>query len=216
MSRRNACLSCAARWALVLTIFAVSTCPAWGDLPNVTRIEEDWELVIAAPSPNSDAPQITCTVSPLRDVDSFHATFIVNNHDVPTFAAGGLQMQAWNGKTLLASKRAPNQAVLATPGETIRWTQVMRLTDDGLQFQVVNGSSTTWGNFGNDWTLQTTVDAGLANLNGYSPDISAQQSGVSYAGNRVQSLTLKRVRAYSANGLLGTDIKPRVVHSLDQ
>jgi hypothetical protein len=140
----------------------------------------------------------------------------VNNHDVPTFTAGGLQTQVWDGKTLLASKRAPNQAVLTTPGETVRWTQVMRLSSEGLIFEVINGTSTTWGNFGNDGTLKAALVVPLGDLNGYSPNVSVEHSGVSYAGNRVQSLVLKRVRAFSASELLGEDNNPRVVHTLGQ
>jgi hypothetical protein len=190
---------------------------AWGQQSAaITQIEEDWELVIGAPSANSDAPQVTCVISPAENVNGLYATFMVNHHDTPTFTAGGLQIQAWNGETLLATKRSPDQAVLNTPGETIRWTQVMRVTPDGLVFEVVNGPSTTWGAFGAEGSLAVTVPNAPANLNGYSAAVSAEHSGVSFAGNRVQSLVLKRVRAYAGSELLGTDANPRVVHSLSE
>jgi hypothetical protein len=208
--------SWAVRGPLVLLLAAVLGSAALADSPNVVRIEEDWELVIGTPSPNSDAPQVTSAVSPLGNVESLHATFVVNNHDVPTFTAGGLQLQVWDGKTLLVSRRFPNQAVLTTPGETIRWTQAMELKDGGLTFEIVGGTSTTWGAFGDEGTLKTSVPTNLANLNGYSPDVSVQNSGVSYAANRVPSLVLKKVRAVLSTGETVEDAQPRVVHSLNQ
>ncbi|MBN1393884.1 MAG: hypothetical protein JW959_02550 [Pirellulales bacterium] len=203
------CLAAAAILAAVASI-------ALAEEPQITRIEEDWELVIGEPSPDSDAPQVTCAISPMSGMDSHSATFVVNHHDVPAFAAGGLQLQAWNGEELLASQLAPNQAVLATPGETIRWTQVMQKTDDGLEYQVINGSSTTWGEFGGEGSIKLAVSAPIADLNAYSPANSVEHSGVSYAGHRVQSLVLKKIRAYTDEGLLAEDADPRVVHSSDE
>ncbi len=202
--------------AVAVVLVAVLAGPAFTETPNVTRVEEDWEMVVGTPSSNSDAPQVTCLISPVGNVDSFHATFVVNHHDVPTYTAGGLQLQSWNGETLLASKRFPNQAVLSLPGETIRWTQTMTLGEEGLVFEVVGGTSSTWGNFGGEGTLKLITSSSLANLNGYSPDVSVKQSGVSYAANRVQSLVLKRVRAYGDSGLLAEDANPRIVHSLNE
>jgi hypothetical protein len=173
-------------------------------------------MVVGVPSATSDAPQVTCVISPVGNVASLHSAFVVNNHDVPTFVAGGLELQAWNDTALVGSQRFPNQAVLTTVGETIRWTQVMRLSEGKLIFEVVGGTSTTWGDFGGEGTLKVMVDTTLTDLNGYSPDISVEHSGVSYAANRVQSLVLKRVRVYTDAGLLTEDTNPRVVHALSE
>ncbi len=202
----------AVRWLAAAAILAATASTAWAEERSIVRIEEDWELVIGEPSPNSDAPQVICAISPLSDMNSYSATFVVNYHENPAFAAGGLQLQAWNGENLLASRRAPNQAVLATPGEVIRWTQVMKKTADGVEFEVLNGSSTTWGSFGGEGTLKLPIAAPIPDLNGYSLENSVKHSGVGYAGNRVQSLVLKRVRAYTDEGLLAEDANPRVVH----
>jgi hypothetical protein len=189
---------------------------AFADAPAVVRIEEDWELAIGTPSPESDAPQVVCLISPFADTKSYHATFVVNYHENPSYAAGGLQLQTWNGKAPLQSKRAPNQAVLSTTGETIRWTQVMRRTSDGLIFEVLGGSSTTWGAFGNDGSLQAAVGSSPIDLSGYSPALSVKESGVSYGGNRVRSLVLKRIRVYGSSGLLAEDDNPRTVYGTAQ
>ncbi len=204
---------CAVRWVAAAAFLAAMTSAARAEEPSITRIEEDWELVIGEPSPESDAPQVTCAMSPLGDMDSYNATFVVNHHEVPDFEEGGLQLQGWNDEQLLDSKRAPNQAELATPGEVIRWTQAMWINPDGVKFEVLGGSSTTWGNFGADGTLKLNLPASIGNLNAYDPDLSVEHSGVSYAGNRVQSLVLKRVRAYTDEGLLAEDDNPRTVHS---
>ena len=217
MNRISLCLrSWAVCGPLVLALAAVLGSAALADSPSVVRIEEDWELVIGTPSANSDAPQVTSAISPLGNVESLHATFVVNNHDVPTFTAGGLQLQVWDGKTSVVSRRFPNQAVLTAPGETIRWTQAMELKDGGLTFEVVGGTSTTWGAFGGEGTLKTSVPTNIENLNGYSPDVSVESSGVTYAANRVQSLVLKKVRKVLSTGETVEDVQPRVVHSTDQ
>ncbi len=203
------CIACS------LAIMASGLMPlvCWAQSPDVVRVEEDWELVIGVPSPDADAPQVACLISPVGNVDAQYATFIVNHHDVPSFTAGGLQLQAWEGSNLVASKRHPDQAVLTTPGEVITWTQAMSRDTEGLTFDVINGVSTTWGPFGNDGTLKIIVPTALQNLNGYDPAVSVQHSGISYAANRVQSLVLKRVRTYSSTGLIAEDANPRVVHS---
>jgi hypothetical protein len=199
--------SWAVRGSLVFVLAAV-----WGSaaLADVVRVEEDWELVIDEPSPNSDAPQVTSVISPLGNIESLHATFVVNNHDLPIFTAGGLQLQVWDGETSVESRHSPNQAVLTTPGETICWTQAMELSEDHKQltFEVVGGTSTTWGAFGDVGTLKTIVPTSLANLDGYSPDVSVENSGVSYAANRVQSLKLKEVRKKLSTDEWVTDPDP--------
>lgn len=217
MSRHNIYIrSWAIAWPLAILLSVSLAGVSWAQTPTVIQVQEDWELVIGTPSQTSDAPQVTCLISPVGNADSLHATFVVNHHDMPAFTAGGLQLQAWNGEEILASVRYPDQAVLNTPGETIRWTQVMKVGTEGLSFEVVNGTSTTWGAFGGQGTLKTIVSTTLENLNGYDPEVSVKNSGVSYAANRVQSLVLKRVRAYSATGLIGEDSNPRVVHSLNE
>jgi hypothetical protein len=203
-------------WSLVLIVSFLLVGASWAQTTDIMEIQESWELVVGTPSIASDAPQITCAMAPVGNIESVYATFMVNHQAEPSYTAGGLELQVWNGKTLLASKRFPNQAVLATPGETIRWTQVMRITNEGLVIEVINGTSTTWGAFGGDGTLKIIVPTTLTNLNGYNPAVSTERSDVSYAANRVSSLAMKSVRAYGATGLIAEDNTTRVVHSLAQ
>ena len=96
-------------WGVVLplsvVVLALSIHPCWAQTPNVTRIEEDWELVVGVPSSTSDAPQVTCVTSPAGNLDSLYATFMINHHDAPEFAEGGLELQVWSGESLLASNQ---------------------------------------------------------------------------------------------------------------
>jgi hypothetical protein len=111
---------------------------------------------------------------------------------VPDYAPGGLQVQAWADEQLLDHESADDASPLAYGEEVVRWIQ--RLTLDGtmLNFQILNGESETWGGFGGD-DLSLNVETSLDNLNSYRPGVSLTESQVSYAENRVQSLTLTKL-----------------------
>lgn len=180
--------------------------------PSLVQVEEDWELVVAAPDPGSAGPQVTCTISAGPDLAGVYGTFEINHRSLPSFQPGGMQVQTWNGEQPLGQSPSPTSSVMATSGETVRWTQVMRVGEGRIVFEVINGSSSTWGSFGGQGYLKLAVPTGLANLNAYSPEVSVRHSGVGFAGNRVQSLVLKRVRYQLSNGMVVEDGTPRVVH----
>jgi len=75
----------------------------------------------------------------------------------------------------------------------------------------VDGTSATWGKFGHQGYLQVSVDTGVTNLNGYDPQVSVDNSGASYGGNRVGKLVLKESRWYTSNGLVRKSAAPRIV-----
>jgi hypothetical protein len=180
---------------------------------SVEKIEEDWELVISDPDPDLAAPQTTCTIAPAGNLEGLHATLELNVRSQPEFAPGGVQLQLWNGEELLATRTYVNYSALATPNETIRWTQkVRRANNEDLIFEVVQGESATWGDFGGQGYLRAEVDGSLLNLDTYNPDVSAANSGVGFASNRVQSLVLKEVRVTMTDGTVNVDATPRVVH----
>ncbi|OHB83394.1 MAG: hypothetical protein A2V98_12490 [Planctomycetes bacterium RBG_16_64_12] len=196
--------------ALLLVLAWASTTKA-DSSSRIVRVEEDWELVVATPDPDSDGPQVACVISPVGDLDSVHAAFELNNQSLPSFVPGGLQLQIWSGEMPLSQRKFPNEAVMAQPGETVRWTQSMKLTDEGLVFEITNGSSSTWGTFGGQGYLKAAVATTLTDLNGYHPEVSVQNSGVSYAANRVESLVLRRVRAVTSTGEVLEDTSARTV-----
>jgi hypothetical protein len=178
----------------------------------IVLVEEDWELRIRQPDPSTEAPQITCVVSPVCHARGVHAAFELNHRTQPDYVAGGMQLQVWNGEAIVSHQKAPSNELLRHTDETIRWTQKMQIADGKLVFEVVNGSSTTWGTFGGQGYLKLSVDTSLSSLNHYSPAVSAYHSGIGYAANRVAELVLKEVRLYSAEGLLGTWTTPITVH----
>jgi hypothetical protein len=180
----------------------------------ITRVEEDWEFVVHQPDLDTDAPQVTTVISPFGHLESLHAAFEFNHRSQPEFVPGGAQVQVWNGEEALGNKGSSFTSKLSHAGETVSWTQVMKLEDGQVQFKVASGNSTSWGTFGNWPWLRVSVDTSLTTLAGYSSSVSVDNSGVSYAGNRVTSLTLKRVRRYLANNeLLDEVTTPVVVHS---
>lgn len=191
---------------------AVREAPGQNEV-QIDRVEEDWEMVVGNPDAALDAPQITCTYSPTGNLDGIHAAIELNHRSQPSFAQGGLQIQVWNGESLVVARSYVNNAPLSTDGETVRWTQTLDLHGGNLIFEVINGTSTTWGAFGGQGYLKATIHGvSLTNLNGYHPDVSVANSGVGYASNRVQSLVLKEVRLITSTGDVLTDSTPRVVH----
>ena len=178
---------------------------------SVVKIEEDWELVLSEPDPDNNAPQVTTCISPTANQNSLYAAFELNFGSQPSFVAGGMQLQLWNGEQLLFSKRHTETGKLSNPGEAVRWTQRMQLTGSLLTFAVVDGTSTTWSTFGQQAALSKTISTSLADLSGYNPSASVSGSGVGFASNRVSSLVLKKVRVYLSNGSMTEDATPRTV-----
>jgi hypothetical protein len=174
-------------------------------------IQEDWQLVIGVPDPVAVGPQITTVMSPdATDKTAPFAAFDMNYLEYPAFFAGGMQVQVWsNDKIITAASQGGG--LLNTPGEEVTWTQSMWLSGGRIGYDVDNGQSTTWGQFGQGANLRVGFDTQLDSLAKYDPADSAKRSGASWESNRVQSLTLVRVRYYSNGVLISTDNTPRVV-----
>jgi hypothetical protein len=206
----------ARRLLRILTVLVLVTWAATAvaqPATDVVRVEQDWELVLATPNPSSDAPQVTCVISPLGNVEGIHAAFELNQRTMPGYVSGGMQLQLWDGEVPLSELTPYYEGMLATPGEVVSWTQAMYLGDGRLTFEIINGHSTTWGNFGWSGLFKVGVASNLSNLDNYKSDVSAANSGAGYAVNRVQSLTLKRVRYYTSNQAVVEDAQARVIHS---
>jgi hypothetical protein len=205
-----------ARRCLVVLLAAV-VLGAWASVawaqsvPYVIRVEEDWELVVGDPDANTNAPQVSCVVAPVGNVDGHYATLSLNHQSLPDFVAGGIQLQVWSNETPVEWRKFPDDSLINTPSETIRWTQTMELAGGQLTFEVVSGTSTTWGVFGGQGYLKASVATTLENLNAYNPAVSVENSGVSFAANRVQSLVLRRVRLVMSNGEVLEDNTARTV-----
>ena len=180
--------------------------------PPVVAVEEAWELQILKPDTSTNGPQITCVISPVDNTQHLYAAFELNHRTQPEYVAGGMRLQVWRWEYPVSQQKAPADELLHHEAETVRWTQRMELTDGRLCFEVIHGTSTTWGNFGGQGYLKLSTVTLLDDLNGYSPQVSADASGIGYAANRVAELVIKRVRLYSAEGLIGTSTESVVVH----
>jgi hypothetical protein len=193
----------------------VLSLPAAGSDP-VVRIEEDWELQVKIPNNDVTAPQIITAWSPLGDLSGVHATFEINHIASVAFSPGGLHLSTWCGDTHLAVAHAGNFASMYTDGEVVRWTQAMEVQEGQLIFEIRNGTSQTWSSFSEADSLRLSLSTTLVDLDNYNPTVSIAKSEVSYAGNRVQSLQMRRVRFIHASGQTDTENAQRYVHKLDE
>jgi hypothetical protein len=155
-------------------------------------VEEHWELQVSQPDVDRSAPQTTMVMSPTAELDGVHFIFTLNHSTVPEYAAGGVQVQLWDGEELLESHATHDGDALDHSDETITWVQRVSLEDGHLSFRVVNGQSESWGSFGGD-SLSLNVATSLTALNSYRPGVSITESQVGYAENRVVSLVLTKL-----------------------
>ncbi len=202
-------------WRVLLAAFlAISLSPAWAETPtDVSRVEEDWELVVGEPSVDDTSPQIISFISPTERIDAECAVLELNHSTQPAYLDGGVQFQRWFGDFERIWRTPHTQNRLATPGEKVKYTMVMKIENSVLTFGVRNGTSQTWGTFGGtseQWN--SSVASPYANLDAYRPAISTKYSRVGYARNRVQKFSLKEVRYYRGNDLLQKDTAEKVVH----
>lgn len=177
-------------------------------------IEEDWELVVASPDVVGVGPQITTVMSPTGDLSDPFVAYDMNYREYPTFSAGGMQIQVWSKKKVVATS-SQGSSQFQTANETITWTQRMHLTSGSIRYSVKNGQSTTWGSFGDSdaTNFRVTYDTDLTSMAGYNPADTVKNSGVSFQSDRVTSLKLVRVRYYSNGNLYYTDTTSRTLVS---
>jgi hypothetical protein len=170
-----------------------SAAPALADSPKVIQIEEQWELVVGEPDTGLSAPQATMVMSPTGNLDSTYFLFTLNCRNLPDYQPGGVQVQHWEGDSVVDSGTGSVAGPLSQSGDTVSWTQRVTLNNGTLTFEVVDGSSDSWGHFGNEASLKLTSETSLQSLNSYKPAISLTESQIGYADNRVKSLTLKKL-----------------------
>jgi hypothetical protein len=206
------CKANALLWSMLFILIISVGVNCYAQDQQIVRVEEDWRMVVGDPDPENVAPQVTLVISPSGDVNSLFAAFTMNHRGMPEFSSGGLQLQVWDGETSLQTRNFPNASVLSQAGETVTWTQSMELKDGLLTFEVLNGDSLTWGEFGGQSYLKVNVNSSIQNLNNYTPSVSVQNSGIGFASNRVQSLVLVRVRRIISTGQILEDNTPRTVH----
>jgi len=166
--------------------------PALAESSRVISVEEHWELKLSQPDAERSAPQTTMVMSPVGDVAGVHFLFTLNHHAVPNYQAGGMQVQLWDGGELSQEKVGQQSGPLQNADETVHWVQRISLENGNLKFDISNGHSESWGEFGGD-ALTVSTRTTPTGLNTYRPGVSLSESQVSYAENRVASLTLTKL-----------------------
>jgi hypothetical protein len=206
------------RWwivALVVCIIALLSGRAMADEPQIVRVEEDWVLEVANPEAEQSAPQIITAMSSTNQLADVHALFEMNHRTLPSYYNGGMALQLWSGDTNLDVRVHPNTSLMSQPNETVYYTVRMQLVGGKVEFEVRNGSSSTWNNFGiYDW-FKVSAPTTQTQLSLYSPQVSVDNSRVSFAKHRVKRFGILRVRYYTHGGeLVSTDSTERMVHVL--
>ena len=182
--------------------------------PNAApdRVEEDWQLVLDTPDPNTNCPQVLTSMAPTGVDTDPNIVFKVNYRDQPNYQSGGLSAQVWQSKQFV-SNSDQGSAQCNTTSETITWSQRMSLSGGNLNFKVFSGNSTTWGQFGvNDTDLAVSTTSSTGDLSGYSPTNSVTKAGATYGADRVNTMTLLQVRYYQGSTLLSADTTARQVN----
>ena len=123
-----------------------------------------------------------------------------------------MQLQRWWGCENFADVVAPgNSGVLQTQGEVISFTMSMEVQASTLTFGISNGSSQTWGSFGDGQSMTLSVQFDGNNLNSYDSSQSLSNSYVGAGSNRVQQVIRTAVRYYSNGVLTNTDTTQQVL-----
>ncbi|MCA9232240.1 MAG: hypothetical protein KDA57_16450 [Planctomycetales bacterium] len=208
------------RCSLALTL-AIGCTLFFSDIPSfaldVLRIEEHWELSVGGPDEARCAPQVSMVMAPTSNLNSDYFVFSLNHWSYPEFSPGGLEVQQWDGEQWVSSHHGTNFSLLQSDGEIVTWIQRLELTGSLLSFEIVDGHSQTWGQFGGQGHLRVVAPTELTCLNDYRPSVSFDGSGIGYAGNRVSSLTLRKLVWVTSDGVehelaapidIDTDIDP--------
>jgi hypothetical protein len=192
---------CPGRYATaLLTLCSCLSSPtALADNNDVVQIEEHWELEVGGPDAGRSAPQVTMIMSPVDNLNGDFFALALNHWSFPDFEEGGYQLQRWHGEQCEEAAHGARTNPIEQDGEIITWVQRISVNEGVLKFQVLDGHSESWNQFGGEGFMITTP-TNLNRLNGYRPGISIEQSGIGYAGNRVSSLVLQKLRWKTADG----------------
>ena len=211
MNSVSAFCACGLRRSILFAIVFATVSVSASSADDVVRVEEDWELVLDTPSGVANSPQLETVMSPFPTAQPVFGRITWNYRESPYYASGGLEMQAWNGESLVLQKRF-NGSSLSTVGETISWTQRMEADGCRLSWRIQNGQSTTWGAFGG-YYMEIDGQTIIPTLNGYSSETSVQHALITYGVNRVIRLQITRVRLYGEDDVLvSTDNTPKVIY----
>lgn len=184
------------------------------EAPPIIKVEEDWEFVVGDPDPNLDCPQIVTVFGPTDANFGTHVVFELNHGTMPSFGEGGMQLQVWWNEWLIGYKRQRAPAELSSIGEVVRYTTVTQLAENNLMMYIKDGTSISWGEFGEVGSLFIKLYTLRDDLNPYDHNNSIRHSRVTFGANRVNRFRRRAIRFYSADGLYAESTTSRYVHRL--
>jgi hypothetical protein len=122
-------------------------------------------------------------------------------------------VQIWNGDQMLSADPGKGTEQCNTSGESISWTQTMKLSSGKVSLAIDSGKSTTWGKFGqgNQLSVSGSFTTSLTSFANHSPATSVANSGVPWQRNCVTSMKLVKVRYYLGGKLVATDSTVRTI-----
>lgn len=174
----------------------------------VTKVCESWEVTVGQPNTVRNAPQVTMIMSPHPDLENDYFSFLLNFRCEPDYSPGGMQLLHLKGTEVVDHRDGPCDEMLHHDSETVSWRQSLSIENGALQFDVDEGDSESWGSFGGQGYLRQSVATSLTNLNGYRPRVSLTESGIGFAGNRVESLRLMRLEWHLSDDRVVTFTAP--------
>lgn len=178
---------------------------------RLIRVEEDWVALIAEPDPSTSSPQILNVISPTQSASEVFGLIQVNHRDQPTFNEGGLQVQVRRGSGLIGTAQSSRTATLSRSNDSLKYTVAMQLTETGIRFELLNGTSRTWGRFAQS-PVTVTVTEDSPTLEHYTPEFSTENTCVNLGAHRVELLYMNTTRRTFDNGDVVTDTTDRVLH----
>lgn len=183
---------------------------------KIIKVEEDWEVHVAAPDPEANVPQIVCVFGPQDPATGRHAVFEINHSTAPNFTAGGMQLQAWDGENMLWYRNHPNNREFDAAVDYVKFTAVTELISDRLYLDIDYGDSANWGSFGHQGYLLGWLPTTRDHLNDYNAGYSVTHSRIAYGKHRVNRFVRKEVRYYTQDGLYQTDEEDVVVFQKEE
>jgi hypothetical protein len=165
-----------------------------------SRIEEDWELRLHQPEPDSGSPQVALYLTPDASRRSTYFQLQLNYADDNHFSGGGFRVSALQSEQAVDHARSEARDLFSTDGEVVRWTNVVAIRDGEILFAIKNGTSQSWGMFGGPEYLVRMPQYDVESLANYNPRLSLEDVDIGFGRNRVDSLVLRRVRVYREDG----------------
>lgn len=185
-------------WMTLILILTSAT--AYGDQPAIWKVEEDWEMVIYEPDPSIYSPQVTFFTSPSAELQQTYFQLQMNYEADESFSAGGFHVAAVSDGEVVDEERSEHRITLSKNNDQIQWTNVMAVVDGKLLFAVKDGLGQDWGAFGGPEYLVRIAQSPVSHLGNYRYQQSLQTVDIGFGANRVQSVTLRRVRFHHVDG----------------